>query len=108
MSDLLLIIVDGDNVAHRRGGDPSRMRDDLVTDVSNYAEQAGCDVAVVFDGHGRDISVGRVAVRFAGGGVRGHASSSGWRTAARSGGRSPSCRRTPCCGTWRHGARWMR
>jgi len=66
MSDLLLIIVDGDNVAHRRGGDPSRMRDDLVTDVSNYAEQAGCDVAVVFDGHGRDISVGRVRVRFAG------------------------------------------
>ena len=42
------------------------MRDDLITDVSNYAEQAGCDVAVVFDGHGRDIAVGRVRVRFAG------------------------------------------
>jgi predicted RNA-binding protein with PIN domain len=66
MNELLLIIVDGDNVAHRRGGDPSRMRDDLVTDVSNYAEQTGCDVAVVFDGHGRDISVGRVRIRFAG------------------------------------------
>jgi predicted RNA-binding protein with PIN domain len=65
MSDLLLIIVDGDNVAHRRGGDPARMRDDLITDVSNYAEQTGCDVAVVFDGHGRDIAVGRVRVRFA-------------------------------------------
>ena len=72
MSDLLLIIVDGDNVAHRRGGDPSRMRDDLVTDVSNYAEQAGCDVAVVFDGHGRDISVGRVRGAVRRRGVRGH------------------------------------
>ena len=62
----LLLIVDGDNVAHRRGGEPERMRDRLVTDASTYAEQAGHDMVIVFDGHGRDVALGRLSVRFAG------------------------------------------
>ena len=57
-----LVIVDGDNVAHRRGGPPERMRDRLISDVSTYAELTGCDVVIVFDGHGRDLLVGRVGV----------------------------------------------
>ena len=62
-----LVIVDGDNVAHRRGGAKERMRDDLVADCSVYAEQVGCDVVIVFDGHGQERKVGRVSVRHAGG-----------------------------------------
>ena len=60
-----LMIVDGDNVAHKRGGEKHRMRDDLVADCSVFAEQAGCDVVIVFDGHGQGRKVGRVEVRHA-------------------------------------------
>ena len=64
MDDLL--IVDGDNVAHRlTASTPERRRDDLLTGVSSYAENAGVDVIVVFDGHGRDRAIGRVSVRHA-------------------------------------------
>ena len=61
-----LVIVDGDNVAHRRGGAKERMREDLVADCSVYAEQVGCDVVIVFDGHGQGSRVGRLSVRHAG------------------------------------------
>jgi predicted RNA-binding protein with PIN domain len=61
-----LLIVDGDNVAHRlSGSDPERRRDDLLTGISGYAEDLGADVVVVFDGHGRDVTLGRVRVRYA-------------------------------------------
>jgi predicted RNA-binding protein with PIN domain len=62
-----LLIVDGDNVAHRlTASTPERRRDDLLTRISSYAEQAGIDVVVVFDGHGRELTIGRVLVRHAG------------------------------------------
>jgi predicted RNA-binding protein with PIN domain len=60
-----LLIVDGDNLAHRLESSAERRRGDLVTAISAYAEQAGIDVIVVFDGHGRDRQVGRIAVRYA-------------------------------------------
>jgi predicted RNA-binding protein with PIN domain len=61
-----LLIIDGDNVAHRLvDAVPERRRDDLLTLVSAYAEQAGTDVVVIFDGHGSDMAIGRVSVQHA-------------------------------------------
>jgi predicted RNA-binding protein with PIN domain len=61
-----LLIVDGDNLAHRLSSSDDRRRDDLLTAVSVYAEQSGIEVIVVFDGHGRERRIGRIAVRYAG------------------------------------------
>ena len=66
MADRLLI-VDGDNVAHLRGGPPERIREDLVADTSALVEPLGWDAVIVFDGHGGDRTIGRVAIRHAGG-----------------------------------------
>jgi predicted RNA-binding protein with PIN domain len=64
-----LVIVDGDNVAHVRGGgdDYEQVRAELVAAVVDHANRSGVDTVLVFDGHGRDRSLGRVAVRHAGG-----------------------------------------
>jgi predicted RNA-binding protein with PIN domain len=64
-----LVIVDGDNVAHVRGGgeDYEQVRAELVAAVVDHANRAGTDTVLVFDGHGRDRALGRVAVRYAGG-----------------------------------------
>ena len=63
-----LVIVDGDNVAHVRGGgdDYEQVRAELVAAVVDHADRAGTDTVLVFDGHGRDRDLGRVAVRYAG------------------------------------------
>jgi predicted RNA-binding protein with PIN domain len=63
-----LWIVDGDNVAHLRGG-PERyeqVRADLVTAVIDHAARSGIETVLVFDGHGRDRAIGRATVRHAG------------------------------------------
>jgi predicted RNA-binding protein with PIN domain len=63
-----LVIVDGDNVAHVRGGgeDYEQVRADLVAAVVDHANRAGTDTVLVFDGHGREHTLGRVRVRHAG------------------------------------------
>jgi predicted RNA-binding protein with PIN domain len=63
-----LWIVDGDNVAHVRGGADryEQVRADLVAAVVDHAARAGTETVLVFDGHGRDRSVGRTTIRFAG------------------------------------------
>ena len=65
MAELLLI--DGDNVAHRLPGvAEDRRRETLIALVSSHCESAGLDATVVLDGHGADFAVGRVAIRHAG------------------------------------------
>ena len=61
MADVLLI-VDGDNVAHRRGsgGPPERLREELIAAVSAHVEQGGWEAIVVLDGHGSAFSIGRL------------------------------------------------
>jgi predicted RNA-binding protein with PIN domain len=63
-----LWIVDGDNVAHVRGGSElyEQVRADLVASVVDHAARTGIETVLVFDGHGRDTSVGRTLIRFAG------------------------------------------
>jgi predicted RNA-binding protein with PIN domain len=64
-----LWIVDGDNVAHVRGGADryEQVRADLVAAVVDHAARAGIETVLVFDGHGRDRSIGAARIRFAGG-----------------------------------------
>jgi predicted RNA-binding protein with PIN domain len=59
-----LFILDGDNVTHVRGAgsDYARSREQLVGDVAGFASEAGIDVVLVFDGDGRNRSIGRVQV----------------------------------------------
>jgi len=63
-----LVIVDGDNIAHVRGGgdDYERVRAQLVTAVVDHAARSGVETVLVFDGHGRDRVLGRTMVRYAG------------------------------------------
>ena len=63
-----LYIVDGDNVAHVRGGGPdyARTREQLVGDVAGFAAEAGIDVVLVFDGDGRGHELGRTRIAYAG------------------------------------------
>ncbi len=63
-----LWIVDGDNVAHVRGGSEryEQVRAGLVTAVVDHAARSGITVVLVFDGHGRDSAVGTTRIRFAG------------------------------------------
>ena len=62
-----LWIVDGDNVAHVRGGSDryEEVRAGLVAAVVDHAARSGVSVVLVFDGHGRDGSVGTTRIRFA-------------------------------------------
>ena len=64
-----LLIVDGDNVAHLRGGSEEyeRVRADLIAAVIDHASRSGTDTVVVFDGHGADRTIGRTAIRYAAG-----------------------------------------
>jgi predicted RNA-binding protein with PIN domain len=63
-----LWIVDGDNVAHVRGGadDYEQVRAGLVTAAVDHAARSGISVVLVFDGHGRETAVGTTRIRFAG------------------------------------------
>ena len=63
-----LLIVDGDNVAHVRGGpdDYQEVRAQLATAVIDHAARSGVETVLVFDGHGHDRKVGRTQVRYAG------------------------------------------
>ena len=63
-----LLIVDGDNVAHLRGGpdDYQEVRAELAAAVIDHAARSGIETVLVFDGHGRDRKVGRTQVRYAG------------------------------------------
>jgi predicted RNA-binding protein with PIN domain len=63
-----LWIVDGDNVAHVRGGSEryEEVRAGLVTAVVDHAARSGISVVLVFDGHGRDSAVGGTRIRYAG------------------------------------------
>ncbi|MDX6548980.1 MAG: YacP-like domain, partial [Gaiellales bacterium] len=63
-----LVIVDGDNVAHVRGGPDAyqQVRAELVAAVIDHAARSGTETVLVFDGHGRDRTVGRAQVRHAG------------------------------------------
>jgi len=63
-----LLIVDGDNVAHVRGGpdDYQEVRAELAAAVIDHAARSGVETVLVFDGHGRDRKVGRTQVRYAG------------------------------------------
>ncbi len=63
-----LLIVDGDNVAHVRGGpdDYQQVRAELVAAAIDHAARSGIETVLVFDGHGRDRRVGRTQVRYAG------------------------------------------
>jgi predicted RNA-binding protein with PIN domain len=63
-----LLIVDGDNVAHLRGGpdDYQQVRAALVTASIDHAARSGIETVLVFDGHGRDRKVGRTGIRYAG------------------------------------------
>lgn len=63
-----LVIVDGDNVAHVRGGpeEYQLVRAELVAAVIDHAARSGTETVLVFDGHGRDRTVGRAQVRHAG------------------------------------------
>jgi predicted RNA-binding protein with PIN domain len=63
-----LWIVDGDNVAHVRGGPDAYEwgRSRLVAAVSHHAPRSGIQTVLVFDGHGRDRTIGRTTLRHAG------------------------------------------
>jgi predicted RNA-binding protein with PIN domain len=63
-----LWIVDGDNVAHVRGGSDryEEVRADLLAAVVDHSARSGVGVVLVFDGHGRESTVGTTRVRFAG------------------------------------------
>lgn len=63
-----LLIVDGDNVAHVRGGpdDYQEVRAELAAAVIDHAARSGIETVLVFDGHGRDRRMGRTQVRYAG------------------------------------------
>ena len=63
-----LLIVDGDNVAHVRGGpdDYQEVRAELAAAVIDHAARSGIETVLVFDGHGRDRRMGRTKVRYAG------------------------------------------
>jgi predicted RNA-binding protein with PIN domain len=63
-----LWVVDGDNVAHLRGGgdDYEQVRADLVTAVVDHAARTGIETVIVFDGHGRDRTIGTTGIRHAG------------------------------------------
>ncbi len=64
-----LWIIDGDNVAHRRGdaaGEYAQVREDLVGAVAGHMARRGWDAILVLDGHGRDATIGRTDVRYAG------------------------------------------
>ncbi len=64
-----LWIVDGDNVAHVRGGSDryEEVRGGLVAAVVDHSARSGVSVVLVFDGHGRDSTVGMTRIRFAAG-----------------------------------------
>ena len=64
-----LWVVDGDNVAHVRGGSEEyeRVRADLVAAVVDHAARSGTDTVLVFDGHGTGRTVGRTVIRYAAG-----------------------------------------
>jgi predicted RNA-binding protein with PIN domain len=64
----VLLIVDGDNVAHRRGagGSPERLREELIAAVSAHVEQGGWQAILVLDGHGSAFSIGRLSISYAG------------------------------------------
>lgn len=57
-----LILVDGSNVAHAAGLDD---REGLVDRVASWLALHGTRGVLVFDGHGRDRSVGALDVRYA-------------------------------------------
>jgi predicted RNA-binding protein with PIN domain len=63
-----LLIVDGDNVAHVRGGpdDYQEVRAQLAAASIDHAARSGIETVLVFDGHGRDRRVGRAQIRYAG------------------------------------------
>ncbi len=63
-----LVIVDGDNVAHLRGGqdDYQQVRAELVAAVIDRAARSGDETVLVFDGHGRDRTLGRARISYAG------------------------------------------
>jgi predicted RNA-binding protein with PIN domain len=63
-----LMIVDGDNVAHVRGGPENyqEVRAELAAAVVDHAARFGIETVLVFDGHGRDRRLGRTLVRYAG------------------------------------------
>jgi predicted RNA-binding protein with PIN domain len=63
-----LLIVDGDNVAHVRGGpdDYQEVRAELAAAVIDHSARSGIETVLVFDGHGRDRRTGRTQVRYAG------------------------------------------
>ena len=63
-----LWVVDGDNVAHVRGGSEEyeRVRAELVAAVVDHAARSGAETVLVFDGHGRDNKLGATTVRYAG------------------------------------------
>jgi predicted RNA-binding protein with PIN domain len=63
-----LWIVDGDNVAHVRGGSDryEEVRASLLAAVVDHAARSGVSVVLVFDGHGRESTVGTTRVRFGG------------------------------------------
>jgi len=62
-------VVDGDNVAHVRGGSEEyeRVRAELVAAVIDHAARSGTDTVLVFDGHGISRTIGRTVIRYAGG-----------------------------------------
>jgi predicted RNA-binding protein with PIN domain len=62
-----LWVVDGDNVAHVRGGSEhyEQVRADLVAAVVDHAARSGIETVLVFDGHGRDRTIGRTTIRHA-------------------------------------------
>ena len=64
-----LWVVDGDNVAHVRGGSEGyeRVRAELVAAVIDHAARSGTDTVLVFDGHGTGRTIGRAVIRYAGG-----------------------------------------
>ena len=63
-----LWVIDGDNVAHVRGGSEEyeRVRAELVAAVVDHAARSGAETVLVFDGHGRDSKLGATTVRYAG------------------------------------------
>ena len=63
-----LWVIDGDNVAHVRGGSEQyeRVRAELVAAVVDHAARSGAETVLVFDGHGRDSKLGATTVRYAG------------------------------------------
>jgi len=60
--------VDGDNVAHVRGGSESyeRVRGGLVAAVVDHASRTGTETVLIFDGGGQERTIGRVSIRHAG------------------------------------------